>query len=204
MVNSEVLSFQALKNFYNKFSIDFSWEYYLTTIGMPISEVVRKLYADIPLLISFENFQFQRKSEVSKYLDKHLTLMPGLSNLLTYVKQKNISTAITTSGSRSYIQKYLDKFRLTKYFNTIVTIDEVKQGKPNPDVFLKVLEITGIERKNTIILEDSFHGIDAANRAGIFSIAIPTKGIDNLLYKKAGIVAESLDVVLTLLSLILD
>ena len=62
---------------------------------------------------------------------------------------------------------------MTEYFSAIVCGDSVERGKPEPDIYLKVLEMMNLRGKNVYAFEDSPSGLMAATRAGIKAIMIP-------------------------------
>lgn len=192
MVNSEEIIYLAIKNIFLKYNHNFTWEYYCRRIGLPIEEALRIYYRDFPISISFKEFISKRHEMVNNLLETNLKAMPGLYSFLTYLKKKNIKMAIATSGKRDYIVSNLKKLSLANYFKTIICIDDVVRGKPHSDLILKTLEKTGVKNTQAIILEDSPNGIKAAKRAKIFSIAVPTKGIDLNLYKDADLMCKDL------------
>lgn len=62
---------------------------------------------------------------------------------------------------------------MIRYFDCIVCGDEIEFSKPNPYIFLKVVEQLSCQSENTVVLEDSELGIEAAYRAGMYPIMIP-------------------------------
>ncbi len=192
MVNSELVVYRALSDIFKQHNHDFTWEYFTEHIGMSVHESLRLFYKDFPLGISFDEFYSLRNSVVSNYLEKDLQLMPGLISLLKTIKRLGIKIAISTSGKRDYIKKNLAKFGIGDYFGTIVCIEDVIRGKPYPDLVLKCLEKTQIQAEHAIMFEDAPHGIEAANKAGVFSIAIPTKGMNLNKFKHAKLIVPDL------------
>jgi HAD superfamily hydrolase (TIGR01509 family) len=192
MVNSEYVVYDALKTFYKKHGHDLPWSYYCKHIGMPVQDALVHFYKDFPIALSFDKFFEERNKIVAKYIKKKLALMPHLKELLDIFAKRNISMAIATSGKKNYISYGLNKFGINKYFETIVTVDEVKRGKPHPDLILETLRRTGFAPSKAIIIEDSPHGIESARRAKIRSIAIPTRGVALNKFEGASIVCESL------------
>ncbi len=193
MVNSEHVVFAAEKEQFQKYNKELTWEYFCESIGVPVADALKMYMKDHNLPVVFEEFLSERNAYVAKYLESNLALMPGLLSLIKSVKEKGVTMAIATSGKRDYINWGLQKFAISDYFKTVICIDDVERGKPHPDLFLKVLEKESIKPEETIILEDSLHGIEAAYRANIFSIAVPTKGIDFTQYGKAGLIVDSLE-----------
>ncbi|HYV33635.1 MAG TPA: HAD family phosphatase, partial [Candidatus Limnocylindria bacterium] len=61
-----------------------------------------------------------------------------------------------------------------KYFHYIIDASGVKRGKPSPDIFLKAARNLKVKPSDCIIFEDTFHGIEAAKRAGMKVVALAT------------------------------
>lgn len=201
MVNSEEVVFTAIRDIFKEYNQNYTWEYFSQHIGMSVVESLQIFYKDFPIPITFEDFYALRNERVTKYIEKHLQIMDGLIPLLNYIDKLRIPMAIATSGKKDYITKNLDKFGITKYFSTIVTIDEVKRGKPHPDLILKALEKAKVKAEDAIMLEDAPHGIEASYNAKVFSIAIPTKGMDYNRFIKANIIVNDLYQVINLFKL---
>jgi len=127
------------------------------------------------------DFDYDAVKNIKKRLTKkHISeegtpVKNGFNELIVFLKNKNIKTALATSRSREntlfYLQhagKYFDK-----YFDFIVTGDMVEKGKPNPDIFLFATSQLNISVKNSLIIEDSLNGIKAAIAAHIRVVMIP-------------------------------
>lgn len=192
MVNSEYVVYDALRTFYKKHGHDLPWKYYCKYIGKPVREALKHFYKDYPIALSFDKFLEERNEIVSKYIEKKLTPMPNLKELLDYLAGEKISMAIATSGQKDYIRNGLKKFGISSYFKTIVTVDDVTRGKPYPDLIIETLKRTGFAPSEAVILEDSPHGIESAKRAKIYSIAIPTRGVALHKFKDANVIGSSL------------
>ncbi len=74
-------------------------------------------------------------------------------------------TAVVTGSERSNIQAALDHFALS--FDVIVTRDQITQGKPDPEGYLRALKLLGVSADEALVYEDSDQGIEAALAAGI-------------------------------------
>ncbi len=92
-----------------------------------------------------------------------------IEELLNELNSKDIKTVIV-SASRNAI-RILEKLNLINYFTHIVDARVIKKSKPEPDVFLKGLEISGCQKEDAVVIEDSQAGINGAIAAGIDSIA---------------------------------
>ena len=201
MVNSEYVVYDALKSFFKKYNYDLSWKYFCKHIGKSVRDALKHFYKDYPLPLSFDEFLRERNKIVSEYVKKKLKLMPCLKELLDCLAKRSIPMAIATSGTREYIHSGLNKFGIKDYFKDIVCIDDVMRGKPHPDLIMETLRKTNFTASESLIIEDSPNGIEAARRAGIYSIAVPTEGVSFHEFKNANIISSSLKDVKELMTL---
>jgi len=192
MVNSEHVVFDALKILFKQYGKVLTWTYFCKHIGVPVTDSLKKFHRDFELPIPFTQFLEERNSIVHQYLSKKLKLMPGVKKIIELLRKKPVTLAIATSGKRTYIEYWLKKFGIEKYFKTVVCIDDVQKGKPHPDLILKVLEETEFSPTESIIIEDAPSGIEAAVKAKIRSIAIPTKGVPLQKFKNATYILDSM------------
>jgi beta-phosphoglucomutase family hydrolase len=115
----------------------------------------------------------------------------GIDNLLESFKQINIPCAIGSSAPFENIIAGLDKINFKKYFKVIVSGDDVKQGKPSPDIFLCAAKKLNVEPEKCIVFEDAKVGIIAAHRAKMKVVAITTTYPEEEL-KDADLIVNSL------------
>lgn len=137
----------------------------------------------------------EHMKQVLDYLDNYIErngmpIKKGLIELLQYAKNNNIKVAIGTSEKFERVQFYLDKANINKdIFDVIICGDMVENGKPAPDIYLKVCEKISVKPENAIICEDAPNGIIAAYRSGAKPIMVidriePTDEIISLLFIK--------------------
>ncbi|HQU83085.1 MAG TPA: HAD family phosphatase [Pyrinomonadaceae bacterium] len=98
----------------------------------------------------------------------------GVIEFLEESAKLGIKLAVSTAAPIMNVEFILDGLDLRKYFGAVVTAADVKEGKPNPEIFLKSAEMLGVEPKNCVVFEDAFGGFEAAHRAGMKSIGITT------------------------------
>lgn len=97
--------------------------------------------------------------------------MDGLSNFLSYLKKIKCKIAVASSSDMKWILKVLKELRIYKYFDYIVSGDEVMHSKPNPEIFNIAVDRLGVQKYDIIIIEDSKNGIKAAKNAEIDVVA---------------------------------
>ncbi len=98
---------------------------------------------------------------------------PGMYELLDFLDQNKIKYGIA-SGSDTELVKYrLKELGIDERFAAAIGGDQVQNGKPSPDIFLRTADALGAEYKDCIVFEDSPLGIKAAKSAGMIPIGIP-------------------------------
>jgi HAD superfamily hydrolase (TIGR01509 family) len=102
-----------------------------------------------------------------------LAVKPGLSELLSLLEAMRIPKAVATSTGRAGALSKLQQANLLDRFPVLVGGNEVSQGKPAPDIFLKAASQLGVPPGDCLVLEDSEPGVTAAWSARMLPIMIP-------------------------------
>ena len=113
--------------------------------------------------------------EIHRYIKDNLVVRfrAGGKELLDYLKQRGIKVGLASGSSRNLVDHHLKEVGISDYFNTTVAGDELKIGKPAPDVFLLTAEKMGVDPKDCFVFEDSVNGVKAAIAAGMRCIGFP-------------------------------
>ena len=112
------------------------------------------------------NLVLEKQRRVRTLINETLEPLPGVDEFLLWAKKK-YSIALVTSGSRGTVELALKKLGWMGWFEPILFAEDVAHAKPNPEGFLRVLEITGIAVEDALVFEDSEVGFKAAKAAGI-------------------------------------
>lgn len=99
-------------------------------------------------------------------------LKPGALEILTYLREHNIKTALATSAKRWRADMQLEGAGIKNLFGAVLCGDEITKLKPNPEIFLKAGEKIGLKPEECIVIEDSPAGIQAAYNAGMYGIHV--------------------------------
>lgn len=115
---------------------------------------------------------------------------PGIYELLDFLQENGISSAITSSSPPERIRRYLSRHGLDTRFAALCSGHEVAHGKPAPDIYLYGAASLGLKPEECLALEDAPAGILSANRAGCVTVMIPDQDQPNadtekLLHAKA-------------------
>ena len=110
---------------------------------------------------------------INRVSQNGLSLKSGAAELIAFLEQKNIPKAIATSTIVSIAHLCLEKVKIKPHFPVIVTGDQVKNGKPEPDIFLRAAQLLGVDPKKCLVLEDSPAGVKAAKKGNMAVFLIP-------------------------------
>ena len=121
---------------------------------------------------TWQELQTESEDFFLQYLDDGFSAMPGLYELLEYLESQNISKGVCTSSAVRVVSEVLRRKDMTKRFEFVLTAEDITQGKPEPEIYLKAAVRFGIDPEEMLVLEDSVAGCQAAHRAGAFSIAV--------------------------------
>ena len=106
--------------------------------------------------------------------DWGLEPLPGVRTWLSRLRDAGVSCAIGSSTHRANIDLSLGLIGLAEFFAAIVTAEDVKQGKPDPEVFIKAALALGTAPERCVVFEDALVGIAAARAGGMKVVAVAT------------------------------
>ena len=114
-------------------------------------------------------------ANVKEYVVKNLVVRykKGAPELMAFLKEKGIKVALASGSPHYIINHHLTEVGAENYFDVVVSGDDVKHGKPAPDIFLLTAEKLGVSPETCIVIEDSENGINAGLSAGMTCIGIP-------------------------------
>lgn len=123
---------------------------------------------------------------------QNLMAMPGLDELLAWLKENDFKTAVASSSRPEQVETIIRNMNLVDSFQFLIGNDGGLKPKPSPDVYLRALERLDARAQETIALEDSNSGVRAAHAAGIFVIAVPNEFTKHQEFPEADLVVEDL------------
>lgn len=122
-------------------------------------------------------------------LTMHFEYIDGVVDFMKELREKGVKLAIVTSSNDAKMANaYREHPELKTMVDYIVTADRVTHSKPHPECFLLGAEMLGVEKDDCIVFEDSFHGIEAGNRAGMKVIGLATTNSAEAIAAKCALV----------------
>ena len=144
-----------------------------------------KKYPHIP----FDAFLSYRQKHFNAIVKDGVPVKAGAYTLLDYLKAHGYKIGMATSTPYATVMEHLTRTEMLKYFDTVVTGDMVRHGKPDPEIYLLAAKRLDVEPAACIGVEDSMSGVRAIHAAGMKTVMIPdlippTPEIENILWKK--------------------
>ncbi|MCK4752675.1 MAG: HAD family phosphatase [Planctomycetes bacterium] len=174
VLDTETMSHSAWKRAVADFGFDLADDLYQKIIGLSIMDI-EKVFSD-----AFgENFPLQQITECRcQYMKEHINehgvdIKPGLIELLDFLDEIKLPKAVATSSIRELAILKLTATNLIDRFDVLVCGDQIKNGKPAPDIFLKAAEMLEAPPQKCLAFEDSNNGLLAADNAGMTTIVVP-------------------------------
>lgn len=133
-------------------------------------EIFKREFGDS---VDYDAARTIRTDYVNQMIEEHgVPVKHGLLELLKYLKVSGRKLAVATSTERKTAETYLKLANVYPFFDMLVFGDEVKHGKPAPDIFLHAAGKLALKPEECVVFEDSPHGIKAAYDAGTKIIGV--------------------------------
>jgi len=182
ITDSEILHLRSFNKVLAQFNVEIKKkDYYLNYLGFTDNDCYEQLIKDgvldidksrIPELVEQKNVVFRELAKTDG------RTIEGVREFLNLLHDNHVPMAICSGALLSEIELILDEAKLRSFFETIVSAEHVKKGKPHPEGFLRSLKRLNKEREKKIsarrcvVIEDSLWGLQAAKAAGMHSIAV--------------------------------
>ena len=119
-------------------------------------------------------------------------MLPGVVQRLDQARTADLKLGVASSSTREWVTGHLARLGILDRFDCVRCRDDVANAKPEPDLYLAVLECLGVSVEEAIAIEDSPNGVAAAKRAGMRCVAIPNPITARLDLSQADLVLGSL------------
>lgn len=120
-------------------------------------------------------------------------ILPGVIEYIQRAQQLGLKLGVASSSTCVWVTGHLEQRGLRENFQCVLGSDDVRVTKPDPDLFLSVLDCLEVRAQQAIAFEDSPHGVTAAKRAGLYCVAVPNPVTQQLSLDHADLVLGSLE-----------
>ncbi|SHO43841.1 haloacid dehalogenase superfamily, subfamily IA, variant 3 with third motif having DD or ED/haloacid dehalogenase superfamily, subfamily IA, variant 1 with third motif having Dx(3-4)D or Dx(3-4)E [Anaerocolumna xylanovorans DSM 12503] len=177
IVNTEESNAKYLRQALACFGILLTDEERSSLMGKNDPSILAGLLSKSSKQVTLEEFMNKRREIGNTYENSCIEPMPGLVSFIKECRRKGIKTGIVTSTSTRLIITALNRMNMMSLFDVIICGDMCTKSKPDPQGYLKAMDILGAGPEECIVLEDSPAGIRAAKSAGAFVAAYCGSGI---------------------------
>ena len=189
--------FEAWKTACVPYGVAVTTESFARDFGRANPPIIRALWKD-------QNLQPPDEALIARVADEKEALfrdilaqdfrpMPGAVALLRSLAENDWLLGIGTSAPQANLDQGIDGLGIRDIIGATTCGEEVQQGKPDPEVFLKCAQRLGVTPAQSVVVEDAPAGIEAAKRAEMASIGLASKGRTRNELQDADLVIDSLE-----------
>ena len=165
LADSMPIHFKAWKLTAAENGFEYTEKQFLDTAGMPTHKIVTVINREMGLNLDPEKFS-RRKEEIFVENIRDLKLIKPVTEIVKEYHNR-LPISIGTGGKKKIARLTLKILRMDKYFDIIVSAEDVENHKPYPDTFLKCAELMKVAPEQCQVFEDGEMGLLAAGRAGM-------------------------------------
>lgn len=182
ITDSEVLHLRSFNKVLAQYGVQIATkDYYKDYLGLSDIDLLNVLTEEGLLKLAgdqIKNLAEQKKQIYEKLAKTEGSIIEGVRDFLQMLEKNNIPMAICSGALLAEIELILEQANMRHFFEVIVSAEQVKKGKPNPDGFLLTLQRLNEESEEPVlanrcvVVEDSHWGLEAAKAAGMHTVAI--------------------------------
>jgi len=144
------------------------------TIGRPAEEAVPLLLGRRVEPAEARRLALRKRELYASFARRGVLSVPGVLPFVEALHRLAVPRAVGTSATRADVEDLLGRLGLRRHFDVIVTAEDVRLGKPDPEVYLESARRLGASPAACLVFEDSLVGVQAARRAGMRAIGVTT------------------------------
>ena len=180
IIDSEPIFRLITKRSANELGFGIEDETYNSWIGLPRESLEKAIVNAMGPIFPMTEFKELFATNWNAYTDNNgIETKPGIPGLLELLTDREIPFAVATSTPIVQANRSLELAKIKIFVENVVGGDQVKHGKPAPDIFMKAANILRKPPEECIAIEDSAIGIQAATDAGMLTILIPDAQLPN-------------------------
>jgi HAD superfamily hydrolase (TIGR01509 family) len=177
-----------------EYGITYRGEHHRNVLGVSYRLAVEFYKTAFHISASLEELMRRRGEIATEFFANRVGLFASAEATLEQLREMKLRLAVATSSVSASACPFLDRTGIRGLFGVVITGDEVRRGKPHPDIYLHVAQKLGIAPEACLVIEDALAGVAAAKAANMRVAAIPdTRFVDPREYvKEANYVLRSL------------
>jgi HAD superfamily hydrolase (TIGR01509 family) len=181
ILDTEEPIYRSWEELYRAYGVELPFELWVKTVGSSNQAFHPQLHLEERLGRSLPQEEITRRVERRAELVLAQPLLPGVTEMAEAARAAGMKVGVASSSSRDWVAGHLERLGILDRFDCLRCRDDVEHVKPEPDLYLAVLDCLGVAADDAVAIEDSPNGITAAKRAGLRCVAVPnpiTAGLD--------------------------
>jgi beta-phosphoglucomutase len=173
LVDSEEYHWRAWKETLDREGIPITRQDFLSSFGQRNDAILSRWLGDAASVGTIQRIGDAKEAQYRELVRlEGLSPLPGAAEWVERLHGQDWLQAIASSAPRLNVETVLDALGLGSHFQAIVSAEDVRTGKPDPQVFLVAASRLGAEPRGCIVVEDARAGVEAARRAEMRSIGV--------------------------------
>jgi beta-phosphoglucomutase len=149
-------------------------EFFYSTFGMQNYQIIPMLLGRDAASDEINRLSDWKEQRYREIIAEKLVSTEGAKSLLCDLKSEDFLLAVGSSAPRANLELVLTRTHLQDYFDAYVSGEDVTNGKPAPDTFLKAAEKLSLDAESCVVVEDAVQGVEAGKAAGMHVVAVTT------------------------------
>ncbi len=193
LVDTAEAHFRAWRRMFGGMGRDLTREEFIERFGMKSVEILREALGDL-LEGDLRQLALKKEGYYREEIAGKVTALPGVGLILDLLQKAGFRQAIASSAPVINIGLILESTGIGRFFEAVVSGDEVKAGKPDPEIFLEASRRLAVAPARCVVVEDAIPGVTAAKAAGMRCVAVTNSHPASEL-RQADIIVSSLELV---------
>ncbi len=160
--------------------------------GMKVSEFNKAVIKEFGLKASVEETVREKYNALDELIkERGVKAVPGARELAFKAKKQGLKLGIASGSRKKFVFAVLERIGLKKLFDVVLGEEDVENGKPSPEIFLKCAEKLKVKPAECLVIEDAENGIIAAKKAGMKALALKSSFSGEQDYSRADKIIKS-------------
>src|SRR5712675_496318 len=158
-----------------EYGVTYRGEYHRNVLGVSYRLAIEFYKNAFHISAPVEELMRRRAEIATEFFANRVGLFPSAKVTLERLREMKLYLALATSSVSASARPFLERTGIRSLFSVVVTGDEVQQGKPHPEIYLRAAKKLGISPDACLVIEDALAGIAAAKAANMRVAAIPDR-----------------------------
>ena len=174
MINDMDFHIRAWHRILNELGANISMERMKEECYGKNNELLERIFPGRFSEVEKNRMSLEKEKQYQLEFKPHLELLPGLPAFLERAHQADIKMAIGSAAIMFNIDFVLDNLKIRHYFDALISADDVRTSKPDPETFLSCAAQLNISPADCVVFEDAPKGVEAALNAGMEVVVLTT------------------------------